>query len=199
MLRHLMATASGWLRSSASRWRMAPPTPETLRQRSAARLQEIPLPTPFDVEVFSEEVAARRGRPIVLRPRSNPSGLLGLCVPGTTSDLIMYEQDTSPLHQEHIILHELSHLLCDHHPVVLVDMELASLMLPRLGTSTVYRALRRANYSSVEDQEAEVLASLILERATKFGRTHPVLPDRGQHGALGRLAEIMEDDDESRR
>ncbi len=199
MSRHLLAAASAWVRSSASRWRRAPSAPETLRHRGEARLQAIPLPTPFDVEVFSEAVAARRGRPIELRPRSHPFGLLGLWVPRTTDDLIMFEQDTSPLHQEHIILHELSHLLCDHHPVVLVDMELAGRMLPRLGTSTVYRALRRANYSSAEDQEAEVLASLILERATKIGRAHPVLPDRGRHGALGRLAKIMEEADEPGR
>lgn len=199
MLHPLLSMTTAWLRSRAPRWRRVPPAADAFRQRGAARLQEIPLPSPFDVELFSEEVATRRGRPIVLRSWSNPNGLLGLYVPGATTDLIMYEQDTSPLHQEHIILHELSHLLCNHQPVVVVDTELAILMLRRLPTSTIRRALRRANYSSADDQEAEVLASLILERANKIGHAQPVRLDRGRHGALGRLAEIMEEEDESRR
>lgn len=174
----------------------ATPDPTTLRRRGAARLRGLRIPAPFDVEAFTDELAAHRGRPIVLQPWSNPVGLMGFWVPDPAADLIVYEQETSPLHREHIILHELSHLLCDHQPPVLTERELAG-SLPRLAGSTIRRAMCRAAYSSVEDREAEVLASLILERARKAGRVSPASADRDRHGAAGHLARIMEEAGES--
>jgi hypothetical protein len=196
MFHRALAALGTWRRSGTARLPAATADPAALRRRGAARLRGIRIPVPFDVEAFTHELAAHRGRAIVLRPWSNPVGLMGFWVPDPAADLIVYEQETSPMHREHIILHELSHLLCGHQPPVLTDRELAA-SLPRLGISTIRRAMRRAAYSSVEDREAEVLASLILERARKVGCTPPVSSDRRQHGAVGRLARIMEEADES--
>lgn len=144
----------------------------TLRKRCEARLRQLDLPLPFDVQSFCERMAVHRGRPILLYPARSDAGPFGLWVAGPSLDVVFYEEETSPLHQDHIILHELCHLLCDHQPVPLSDTELARLLCPDLDPSTVQRVLHRASYSTDEEREAELLASLIV-RQTAGGPPHP--------------------------
>jgi hypothetical protein len=96
------------------------------------------------------------------------------------TDLICYERVTTPPHQEHIILHELGHLLCDHRASAALAAQVERL-LPSLDPEMVRRVLGRAGYSCAEEREAELLATLIRQRA----RTHAgaTLTDR-LHDAL---------------
>lgn len=137
-----------------------------LRQRCEARLRALDLPVPFDVRSFCGALAARRGRAILLHPIAGGVGPFGLWVAAPSADFIFYQQETSPLHREHIILHEVCHLLCDHHPAPVLEAEFAQLLLPDLDLETVRRVLQRSGYSSDEEREAELLASLIFERTS---------------------------------
>lgn len=153
---------------------------------------------PFDVRTFCAVLAAKRGRPIQLRPIATRSGPWGLWVAGPSADIIFYEQETSPLHQEHIILHEASHVLCGHRPVPAADVELMQLLFPDLCPETVQRVLRRASYSGDEEQEAELLASLILERVGSTS-VSMATDDPKEVKLLGRLAASLEQDGDSPR
>jgi hypothetical protein len=51
-----------------------------------------------------------------------------------------------------------------------LEAEFAHLLLPDLELETVRRVLQRSGYSSDEEQEAELLASLILEHASAPAR-----------------------------
>ncbi|MEV0050400.1 hypothetical protein AB0H34_07890 [Saccharopolyspora shandongensis] len=93
------------------------------------------------------------------------SGVLGLWLATADIDLVFYEQATTLPHQEHIILHELCHLLCDHYAAPMPIADFAQALLPGLDPEMVRRELRRTSYTEVEEQEAELLASLILQRA----------------------------------
>jgi hypothetical protein len=150
-----------------------------LHRRFAALLRDLPMPVPFDARALCEQVAVRRGRPIRLTPVARLTGVCGLWVATETTDLIFYEQETTHPHQEHIILHELSHLLCNHYPASLPLAEQAQSLLPDLDPEMVQRVLGRAGYSSAEEREAEMLASLIRHRARLI---HPgsTLTDRLQ-------------------
>ncbi|MFD9698258.1 hypothetical protein [Lentzea sp. NPDC059081] len=132
-----------------------------LRRRCAARVRELPMPDPFDVRALCDLVAGQRGRPIELVPITERQGVLGLWVATDDSDLIFYEEATTLPHQDHIILHELCHLLCDHYAAPLPGAEL----MPHLDPEMVRSVLGRTGYSAVEEQEAELLASLILQQA----------------------------------
>ena len=140
-----------------------------LRRRCESRLRELELPVPFDVRVFCEGLARRRGRPILLRPLPRASGCTGLWVATPAADVVFYEPETSPLHQEHIILHELCHLLLGHAPVGAPPRAQAGPagLLPDLRPDAVRRMLHRAGYPTEEDREAELLASMILEGASR--------------------------------
>jgi hypothetical protein len=151
-----------------------------LRRRCLLRLRDLPLPAPFDVHILCDQIAARRGRPIRLVPMAGLTGVCGLWIATDTTDLVCYERDTTRPHQDHIILHELSHLLCEHFPV-----GLPAALLPDLDPAMVRTVLGRAGYSTAEEREAETLASLIRQRATTRAgdtlhtRLHDALDDDG--------------------
>lgn len=137
-----------------------------LHRRCLAMLRDLPLPVPFDVHALCERVAERRGRPMRLVPVAGLTGVCGLWIATDTTDLICYERDTTRPHQDHIILHELSHVLCDHFPVELPGTSQARALFPNLDPAMVRAVLGRAGYSTDEEREAETLASLIRQRAT---------------------------------
>jgi hypothetical protein len=137
-----------------------------LRRRCEARIEGWELPVPFDVHQLCRALAEQRQRPIVLRPLLGRDGPCGLWVAGPSSDFIFYDAQTSPLHQQHIILHEISHLLCGHRARPLGEGELRALLFPDLCPRMVERVLQRAGYATDDEQEAELLASVILQRVT---------------------------------
>lgn len=154
-----------------------------LRRRCLARLRDLPLPAPFDVHELCQRVAARRGRPIRLLPVAGLTGVCGLWIATGTTDLICYERDTTRPHQDHIILHELSHVLCHHYPVTTPGHD-TSALFPDLDPAMVRAVLGRAGYAAAEEREAETLASLIRQRATT----------RAQGTLHARLHDALDDD-----
>jgi hypothetical protein len=132
---------------------------KAIRRRCEARLRELSLPTPFDLDIFIVGIATRRSRPIVRYALPLMGGLPGLWIETDTADLLYYEERTSPLHQQHIILHELGHILLGHRGVHLVDIGDLTL--------TDLRALRADHYTRGEEHEAETLATLIGHRVQR--------------------------------
>jgi hypothetical protein len=108
----------------------------------------------------------------------------GLWIATDSADLIAYEQHTSAPHQDHIVLHEIGHVLCDHFPATLSTAEQAQLLLPDLDSAMVRRVLGRSGYSSVEEREAEFLASLLGQRTR---------PARTDESVAGRLRSALDD------
>lgn len=144
-----------------------------VRRRCEQRLRSLELPTPFDVHTFSQHLATRRGRPIFLRPIASQAGPWGVWAATRSSDIIFYEAHTSRLHQEHIILHELSHLLCGHAPLPVTEPSGLDALFPDLSPETIQSVLRRAAYSDEDECEAEILASLILESTAQGDEATP--------------------------
>ncbi|MHB8645639.1 MAG: hypothetical protein ACYDAR_07610 [Thermomicrobiales bacterium] len=138
---------------------------KTLRKRCAARIPDLPIPFPFDVQIFTSSLAERRGRPIALQPMSLHGVISGAWVAMPSVDVVVYDQYTTPLHQQHIILHELSHIICEHEGIDSSEKGLQSLLFAHIPVARL-RTLQDDQYSDGEEQEAEVLASLILERVS---------------------------------
>jgi len=141
-----------------------------LRNRCRTLVDALDLPVPFDAGELCRRVGAARGRQIHLRPLAMPAGgPCGMWVSADAGDFIFYERHTSGLHQEHIVVHELGHLLSDHASTAAAP-ELARLLMPSLDPNLVRRVLGRTHYTDVEEQEAELIASLILQRANRHHR-----------------------------
>ncbi|MGI5502176.1 ImmA/IrrE family metallo-endopeptidase [Lentzea sp. CA-135723] len=127
--------------------------------------RKLRLPQPFDVHALCARVAADRGRPITLIPLPMASlGPCGLWLAGDREDVVCYEQHTSALHQEHIILHELGHILHGHE-----GSETMSALFPDLSGETVRTMLARQHETFGEraEREAEDFAFAVLARASR--------------------------------
>jgi hypothetical protein len=154
-----------------------------VRQQCEARLQSLVLPVPFDLNVLRVNLAAQRGRPMVFRPMPLVGEVTGLWVGLSSVDIIVYSPVPSRLHQEHIIVHEIGHVLCGHRPVLTdVDVETIAFLAGELDILDVKIGVQqhvrfRGPYTSEEEQEVEVLASLIMDRM-QHDRATPPLPER---------------------
>ncbi|NJC70707.1 hypothetical protein HC031_13425 [Planosporangium thailandense] len=147
-----------------------------------AIVDSLTLPRPFSVDALLRDLAEQRGRPIKLHvlPSSIMTNACGIWVSTATGDEIFVEEETTAFHREHIILHEVCHILCDHRTNHMDDSAMFSDLLPDLNSDLVKRLLARTSYTSRQEQEAELLASLI--HATGRSRSGP--PSRGVRGAL---------------
>ncbi len=140
------------------------------------------IPRPFSVDALIRELARQRARPIYVY--SLPSGfiinLCGLWVSTHTHDEIYVENKATLFHRDHIILHEIGHIICDHGTDGLDDSVGLARFLPDLSPALIERLLTRTNYTSEQEQEAELVASLVR---TVAGTLAP-LPSTGVRGEL---------------
>lgn len=159
-------------------------------------LRDVPVPDPFDVDAFCVDLGQRRGRPIHVLPQ--PGAVTdgtpcGVWIATATEDVIFVEPAVAPLHREHIILHELGHMICDHEPASPVASGLTGRLMPRLSPALVQRVLGRTSYTTPQEQEAEMVATMIGSRITRRAPTHPVEQEQADDVAtvLGRLSRVL--------
>jgi hypothetical protein len=171
----------------------------TIRQRCEARLKTLPIPDPFDLDDFCAALSEQRGRPILLEATpeiDSPAELgspTGLWMAGSSLDVIFFDAATSPLHQEQIILHELSHLLCGHRAHIIAEPGFTELLLPHMSHEILLGARGRTiTYSDAEEQEAELLASLISEQANRR-RVVAAPSPASAAGTIARLEGVLEE------
>lgn len=170
-----------------------------LRRACGDLLREIRLPTRFDIESLCDQLSERRGIPLRLIPMSlDPSTPSGLWVSIPTADLIVYESSASRPHQEHIIAHELGHMIWQHDQHW-NDDNVAALFFPDLDPCLVKDMLQRAGYTDAQEREAETMATVILSRMQRAGHFSPAssdqpeaVIDRVKSSLLGHRGEAIE-------
>ncbi|MGJ7905309.1 hypothetical protein ACOQFL_02375 [Actinopolyspora sp. H202] len=129
-------------------------------------LQELHLDTPLDIQLLCDRLAQRRQRPLKLVPYPLPTpGVFGLWVGTGDTDYILYQRETTPAHQEHIILHEIGHIISEHSSDN-NDEDVWNHLFPDIPPEMIRRALRRDGYGPAAEREAEMVATVIKEWAT---------------------------------
>jgi hypothetical protein len=141
-----------------------------LRRACERRLDGLRIPRPFDLDAFMVSVQNQRGgRRIHIQPSPIPASEVspyGMWVATHDADFIVYEPETTPLHRAQIVLHEVGHMLFDHHSDEVVDPRILSVLFPDLDPAIVKLVLSRHDHHKREDEfEAEMFASLVLETA----------------------------------
>jgi hypothetical protein len=141
---------------------------KALRRTCEIRLATLNLSGYSSVFDLGADLSYLRGRPLrfVAMSMEAPQPC-GLWVATHAQDFIIYETCTSRPHQHHIIAHELAHMICCHRRVRALDDNGAQLLFPDLDPRLVHDMLQRSSYSEPEEQEAEMLASLILQRSLR--------------------------------
>lgn len=140
-----------------------------LRQLDAAiHLRDIP-----DIRVLCDAIGANRGRPIFLEPLPLSGEQTGFYVGGELGDTIYYDREASPPHQDHIILHELAHVLRKHVPASPEEVELVRQeWFPLLDPQRLRPFVARSSYDFAHEREAELFASLLEQRWRRARRQH---------------------------
>jgi hypothetical protein len=137
-----------------------------LRRQCLATLAGFEIPSPFSVEAVCAQVSQRRDRKLHLHPMpfaASPGLPCGVWIALPGGDHVFYAKGASAMHQQNIILHELGHVICDHR-MDAGDSDLAALFTD-LDPTMVRRVLARTRYSTPQEEEAEMMAALILAKA----------------------------------
>jgi hypothetical protein len=129
---------------------------------------ELDIDLPFDSAEFVARLARRRGRRIELVPiHARSATPCGILLSTDQADYLCYAVNTSPLHREHILLHEAGHLVCGHTGPSTMDV-VPTALLPHLSDELVRRVLCRSSFDDAQERQAELFASLILHRAARW-------------------------------
>lgn len=150
-----------------------------LRRTCRRLLRDLDIRPPLDVTELCRRVGDRRGRPITLVSHPIPvPGPFGLWIAAKDADYILFQKETSKSHQDHIILHELGHLLAGHRdesdePLDGLEPDALATQYPDLAPDAVRRALRRTSYDTAQEREAETVATIILEWASVLDKVSP--------------------------
>lgn len=146
------------------------------RQRFVARcrarraLRRIDCPQPWSREGLLRSISTQRGRTVTVEQVSGAlsTEACGLLIQFGVEDRIILGSGMPTWHQDAVTAHELAHLLLGHRGD-LNDAEAShglAAYFPDLDLTEVHRLLRREDHSSLEEYEAEYLATLILARMT---------------------------------
>lgn len=155
-------------------------------------MAELGLARPFTLEELVAATGRRRGRPVtVVEEHLGALDAMpcGIWVPLPEADVIFVEEKTSPAHRQHICLHELAHILCEHAGAgaAMVPADLLRL-LPALAPEKVASVLARTSYDSEQEREAEAMAT-VLGRFLALGNAAPGAVAEDE--VLGELAKLF--------
>ncbi|MFG1797036.1 hypothetical protein [Nocardia sp. NPDC049149] len=146
------------------------------RQRDPATEQvhqlvrTLAVPRSWDRTTLLEQVAALVHKRIRLIPlEADTAGKLpcGLVLERADDVVIAYDATGSEYHADHIILHEIGHLLLKHggrQPANAMDAAVR-ILFPNVNPATVLRVLHRGDYDDLAEQQAELFASIIMSAA----------------------------------
>jgi hypothetical protein len=134
------------------------------QQRVDNLLQHTGIPNPWDINQFLDRLERHRGRDIDLCAISWTAGdSCGAWQQREDHDVIAYAENTSGFHQDHIILHEIGHMISEHCGRCVLSEDEAQRIAPDLAPAAFAHLLDRST-GEAEEHEAEMIASLIHQR-----------------------------------
>jgi Zn-dependent peptidase ImmA (M78 family) len=138
----------------------------------------------FTLQSFTTWLEQRRGRKIEYHRRAMLSPRLhGSWLAGEDRDFVFYEANTIPIHQLHICLHELGHMICGHSTVT----------IGRDATpSDLEHVLLRSFHSDEEEKEAEALTELIQNRILRYHKLDELVAGTATDEDLASYLRAME-------
>ncbi|WP_211122366.1 hypothetical protein [Streptomyces yatensis] len=139
-------------------------------------LRDLAIHPPIDVHRLCHALGQKRGRPIELQAKQlTAPGPSGLWVETSRRDVIVYQAETTRLHQDHIILHELGHILVaddtDDEEELEDAVETWSGLIPVFESEMIRRVAQRCSYESEEECAVEAAATSLLEWSSVEGAT----------------------------
>ncbi|MFI9648070.1 ParH-like protein [Streptomyces sp. NPDC052040] len=178
--------------SRLSRWWSDRRRFRRLHRTAEELLDRLDLPTGSGISTLIDQQSRRRDRLIHVMPMVlGADEPCGIWLATDTVDIIVVEADTTPFHQDHIIAHELAHMLCAHSDPLKPEPESMALLFPHLDVQRVIEILGRTAYSTEDEQAAEMVGSLILERVTRPPMEFTWAVPSGDAATVARIAQSL--------
>ncbi|MEU6074699.1 hypothetical protein [Micromonospora sp. NPDC047074] len=167
---------------------------DRLRAECEERLTEIEalIPVPWQTEEFLRRLGEARGRTIVLRTvEADPDAPCGVYLAIGDVDTLVVPARTDPYHRDHVLAHEIAHMLFDLEPghgeaaageSSVIDREYAQALFPDIPPELIKALLGRRGYGNRVERRAELFAELLLERV----RERQSAAEQGQEAGLTR-------------
>lgn len=125
-------------------------TPKQLRCLVTRLLSELPpIPQPWDIHAFCEEIAKVRRRPLTLHAVELIGFPSAMWYGTADHDHILYRASTTGRYRDHVILHEMCHMIAGHGAA-------------RANVSSPWSA---CSHTTIEEKLAEAFATVVLERS----------------------------------
>lgn len=138
----------------------------------AELLRHVHLPNPWDINQWLDHLERHRSRDIDLCPVPWTLGdSTGAWQRRPDHDVIAYAENTSSIHQDHIILHEVGHLIANHRGRCVLSVQKAQELAPSLAPPAFAHLLDRVTVQA-EEAEAETIATIILARIARQDRRY---------------------------
>ncbi|QIS02061.1 hypothetical protein F5X71_06790 [Nocardia brasiliensis] len=146
-------------------------------------LRDCDIQPPLQIEELCHRLGDHRGKRIRLVPWALPvPGPFGLWMSRSHEDWIFFQAETTRVHQVHIILHEIGHILCEH--VDDTDLNDVPDLGPDFPADLTKRGLRRTCYDEQRERHAEMVATIIQEWSSVIDYTTPAAPPGSDAQAL---------------
>jgi hypothetical protein len=145
----------------------------------------------FSIERLARWLEQKRGREIHFTAHEFSSlGISGLWAADESCEYVCYELCTSAVRQDHIKLHELSHIALGHTTVDIGDRDVRSFLEGLTADTTAACLLLRSLHSDQADLEAEALAFLIQEQALRCSHSEAPATAAGNQGLADYIAAL---------
>lgn len=161
-----------------------------LRRMAGQVLRDLDTANPLDIYEVCRRYAEQRNRPLTIRTALIPvPGPTGIWVDTANGDYVFVQENTTPVHQMLILVHELGHIIAGHNSdpdetcACLVSTVSPGVLeklcpdVPRWATLAADRssppARHRNNYDDEHEEDAELIASTILEWSDRAKFTAP--------------------------
>ncbi|EHR62373.1 hypothetical protein [Saccharomonospora cyanea] len=174
-------------------------TRSDVRRRCEALVDEVleatGVPQPWSINDWLDRLERVRGRDIDLCAVTwSPGDPTGAWQSRRDHDLIAYPGNTAGFHQDHIILHEIGHMLFEHTGRCALSDEEAHRLAPSLRPSAFAHLFGRAT-AAEEEYEAEQFAHLMHARvaasAVPRPRRHRTPRNRATVSDMATVARIV--------
>lgn len=163
-----------------------------LKRSCEARIADLGLPSPLQVSQLKRRLEAERGREIWVLPDQGqlPPEVTGLWLGAAARDYVVYGQSLHGFRLENTLLHEFAHMICGHGSADVTKQDWLRERAPNLlAVGEVQHLCMRTDYGTPDEQEAEMMASLILARAQ--GRRDQPAPDDDDALTAARIEAIF--------
>lgn len=132
-------------------------------QAVKAALRALPPPRPFDLGLYLWQLQEHRNRPIHIHdlPTSAVAALCGAWIAFQGVDHVFVDPAAAGRHRDHIIAHEIAHMLLNHRPSTTLNHGARRTLLDMIGAPPTLRVSTRAGHDRHE-RAAELFATLAL-------------------------------------